>query len=148
MHFTTLFVLKNESLEDLSKKEIIDMFYERYCNGGGDNKPKRQYWCDSCKIGGRWCDILTAKRGIKGDRTWTNSDAPNQKGKFSIVQIKDLTEPLPRQWINSFATKSKIVLKNDEWTSGNVNEDEFNKMIDDIDNKKFRGVIALIDCHD
>ena len=148
MHFTTLFVLKNEELKYLSKREIEDMFRERYCYDCGESKPKYKRWCDSFQIGGRWCDILTAKKGLKGTRSWTNKNEPNQKGKYSIVQIEDLSEKLPRDEINSVATKSKIVLKNEEWTCGNVDEEKFNELLDNIDNKKIKGIIALIDCHD
>lgn len=148
MHFTTLFVLKNEKLEDLSQNEIERMFEERFCYCCGETKPKYLNWCDWFQIGGRWDDILGAKKGIHCERSWSNDYAPIVEGKYAIVEIKDLTEPLPRQMIYSVATKSKIVLKSDDWTCGEVNEEKFNKLLDDIDNKKYNGVIALIDCHD
>ena len=149
MHFTTLFVLKNEELENLTKGEIEQIFGERFCYSCGETKPKYRFWCDWFVIGGRWGDILKAKKGIRGERSrsW-NLTEKIHKDKYSIVNIHDLTEPLPRDEIYSVATKSKIILKNCDWNYGNVDEEKFNQMLDDIDNKKFKGVIALIDCHD
>lgn len=148
MHFTTLFILKGETLENISENEIEEMFSDRFCYCCGETKPKYLYWCDWFQIGGRWCDILKAKKGIHCERGWSNDNAPIDDEEFSIVEIKDLTEPLPRHLIYSVATKSKIILKNEDWTCGKVDEEKFNQMLDDIDNKKYNGVIALIDCHD
>lgn len=142
MHFTTLFILKGEKLEDISSQEIEEMFYEKYCYGCGENTPKYYYWCDWFQIGGRWCDPLKAKKGFHCERNWSNDNAPIVNGEFAVVQISDLTEKLPRNRIYSVATKSRIYL------SGKVNPDKFNKLLDEIDNKKFNGVIAFIDCHD
>ena len=148
MHITTLFILKGEELENLSQNEIERMFEERFCYCCGETKPKYLMWCDWFQIGGRWGDILKAKKGIHCERGWSNDNAPIVKGEYSIVDIHDLTEPLPRDRIYSVATKSTITLKNEDWTCGNVDKEKFNKLLDDIDNKKFKGVIALIDCHD
>ena len=149
MHFTTLFVLKNKKLEELTKEEVENLFSERFCYNCGETTPKYQMWCDWFQTGGRWGDIIKAKKGIHCESSWSNDYAKPQNGIFSIVQINDLTEPLPRQKIYSIATKSKIILKNEEWQWGNcVDEEKFNQMLDDIDNKKFDGVIALFDCHD
>ena len=148
MHFTTLFILKNKSLEDLSRFDIEDMFSDRFCYCCGETTPKYQRWCDWFQIGGRWCDILKAKKGIHAERGWSNDNAPIVKNEFAIVEIKDLTEPLDRKQIYSVATMSKIYMKNDDYTCGTVDQVKFNKLLDDIDNKRFNGVIALIDCHD
>ena len=148
MHFTTLFILKGEKLENISLQEVENLFCERFCYCCGETKPKYQYWCDWFQIGGRWGDFLPSKRGILGDRSWSNESDPRQKDRHAICEIKDLTEPLDRDYIYSVATKSKIYLKNSEWHYGNVDKEKFNKLLDDIDNKKFDGVIALIDCHD
>ena len=148
MHFTTLFVLKNKTLEDLSHYDIEDMFSDRFCYYYGETTPKYKRWCDWFQIGGRWCDILKAKKGIHCERRWSNDNVPVVEGEYSIVNIHDLTEPLPRDEIYSVATKSKIILKNYDWNYGNVDEEKFNQLLDDIDNKKFKGIIALIDCHD
>jgi len=148
MHFTTLFILKNEELENLSLQDIEEMFSDRYCYNCGETKPKYLNWCDWFQIGGRWCDILKAKHGIHCERGWSNDNAPIKDNEFSIVQINDLTEKLPRESIYSVATKSRMYLKKDSWQSGEVNLEKFNQLLDDIDNKKFNGVVALIDCHD
>ena len=149
MHFTTLFILKGEKLEDLSTNEIEEMFCERYCYCCGETTPKYRYWCDWFQIGGRWCDTLKAKNGIHCERGWSNDNAPIVKGKYAIAQISDLTAPIDRTCIYSVATKSRIYQKNDDWqTGGEVSQNKFDKLLDDIDNKKFDGVIALIDCHD
>ena len=149
MHFTTLFVLKNAKLEELTPQMIEELFCERYCYCNGETSPKYLWWCDWFQIGGRWSDILTAKNGVKGERSWANKDEDDEEGKFSIVNIEDLTEPLPRQLIYSVATKSRIYTNENGWQVGAINdEDKYNQMLDDIDNKKYKGVIALIDCHD
>lgn len=148
MHFTTLFVLKGAKLEELTQREVDKMFEERFCYCCGETRPKYKYWCDWFQIGGRWSDILEAKKGICCESSWSNNYAEKEDGKFSIVQISELTQPLPRHLIYSVATKSKIILKNDDWNCGEVDQAKFNKMLDDIDNKKFDGVIALMDCHD
>lgn len=148
MHFTTLFILKGEKLEDISSNEIEEMFYEKYCYGLGENIPKYNYWCDWFQIGGRRCDPLKAKKGFHCERNWSNDNAPIVNGEFAVVQISDLTEKLPRNKIYSVATKSRIYLKSDDWNSGEVDSEKFNKLLDEIDNKKFDGVIAFIDCHD
>ena len=148
MHFTTLFILKGEDLENISQDEIEDSFAERFCYDCGETTPKYLHWCDWFEVGGRWGDIIKAKKGIHCERDWSNENAPIIKGEYSIVNVKDLTEPLNRQQIYSVATKSRIYLKSDDWAYGNVNPEKFNKILDDIDNKRFDGVIALIDCHD
>ena len=149
MHFTTLFILKGEKLEDLSREEIENLFCERYCYCCGETKPKYEYWCDWFQIGGRWGDPLNAKKGLHAKRGYPIEDEPIVPGKFAVTQISELTELLPREKIYSIATKSRIYLKSSDWQVGGiVDKDNFHKLLDDIDNKKFEGVIAFIDCHD
>lgn len=148
MHFTTLFILKGEKLENISEHEIEEIFSERFCYCCGETKPKYQNWCDWFQIGGRWCDVLKAKKGLHCTRGYPNEDEPVVKGQFSIVEVKDLTDKLPRNLIYSVATKSRIYIKNDDWACGEVDEAKFNELLDKIDNKEFEGVIAMIDCHD
>lgn len=139
MHFTTLFILKGETLENISSSQIEDMFSERYCYCCGETRPTRRYWCDWFQIGGRWCDILKAKNGIHGEKSWCNEEEQIENDKFSIVEIKDLTEKIDRSSIYAVANKTTIY---------DDSKEKFNKLLDDIDNKKFNGVIAVIDCHD
>lgn len=148
MHFTTLFILKGEKIEDLSSYEIEDQFRERFCYCCGETKPKYKNWCDWFEIGGRWCDPLKAKKGFHCERGWSNDNAPIVNGEFAVAQISDLTEELPRDCIYAVATKSRIYIKNEDWGNGEVNPERFDKLLNEIDSKKFEGVIALIDCHD
>ena len=148
MHFTTLFILKNETLDTISTSEIEDMFSERFCYCCGEQRPMYRYWCDWFQIGGRWCDILKATRGITCSRGYPNKGEPIIKGQYSIVEIKDLTEPIDRDMIYSVATKSRIYLKSNDWQDGIVDPNKFAELLDKIDKKLIKGVIALIDCHD
>lgn len=148
MHFTTLFVLKNETFESISRSQIEDMFAERFCYCCGETKPKYHYWCDWFQIGGRWPDMLKAKKGIRCEKGWSNDYAEDQEGMFSVVEIKDLTDKLPKDYIYAIATKSRIYEHVDGYDEKLVNQDMFTRLINDINNKKFNGVIALIDCHD
>ena len=141
MHFTTLFLLKGAKLEDLSKNEIEDMFCDRFCYCCGETKPMYDYWCDWFQIGGRWCDMLKATKGITCDRGYPNEGEPIVKGKYSIVEIKDLEEEINKEYIYAIATKSRIY-------QNKVGKDKFTQLLNDINNKKINGVIALIDCHD
>ena len=139
MHFTTLFVLKGASLEDLSFSEIEEMFCDRFCYSCGESRPMYRYWCDWFQIGGRWCDLLVAKTGWTGERSWCNGDDETLPNHFSVVEIKDLTEPIDKDNIYAVATRSRIY--EDAY-------EQYDKLIDQINAKKFDGVIALIDCHD
>ena len=148
MHFTTLFILKGEKLEDLSSREIENQFREKFCYCCGETKPKYQNCCDWFQTGARWGDPIKANKGFNCERGWSNDDSPVVNGEFAVVQISDLTEKLPRDMIYSVATKSRIYLKSDDWNSGEVNPEKLNELLDEIDSKKFDGVIAFIDCHD
>ena len=148
MHFTTLFILKNEKLDDISLSDIVETFGERFCYSCGESRPMYRYWCDWFQIGGRWCDILKAKKGLVGERSWCNKDEKQPKNRYSIVEIKDLTAPIDEDNIYAIATKSRIYQKDSEWTGGVPNPAKFDKLLSDINNKRFNGVIALIDCHD
>ena len=150
MHFTTLFILKGEKPEDLSVSEIEDIFGDRFCYSCGATTPKYEYWCDWFQIGGRWCDILKARKGIHCERSWSNDNAPIEEGMYSIVNIEDLEEDIPEHMIYAVATKSRIYQKSNDWggSEEGVDKDKFTKLIRDINAKKFNGVIALIDCHD
>jgi len=150
MHFTTLFLMKGEELDDISICEIEDDFCDRFCYCCGETRPKYEYWCDWFKIGGRWCDILKAKRGIVGDRSWGNANDKHIEGTYSVVEIKDLTEPIDEKFIYAIATKSRIYQSSNDW-GGNeegVDTDKFHELLTKINNKQINGVIALIDCHD
>ena len=149
MHFTTLFVLKNEKLENVSYVEIAEMFSERFCYNCGETRPKYRYWCDWFQIGGRWGDFFKAKKGIKGERSWTNENEPDKKGRFAIVEIADLEKEIKEDCVYAIATKSRIYKKTSDWTGEETPDaKKFDKLLSDINNKKIKGVIAFIDCHD
>lgn len=139
MHFSTIYILKNETLENVGLNSIEQDFYERFCYGCGENVPKYQSWCDWFQIGGRWCDELIASKGINGEKSWYNENMALQKNHYSIVEIKDLIEPLDKNNIYAFATKSRIYQDSN---------DKYDYYLNAINNKTIKGVIVLIDCHD
>ena len=140
--------MTNEELDNVSKTIIENDFGERFCYCCGETKPRYEYWCDWFQIGGRWCDLLKAKRGYVGERSWANEKDKQNKNSYSVVEIKDLTAPLPRSNIYAVATKSRIYTKDNIWQNGEANPTKFKRLLDKIDNKQIKGVIALIDCHD
>jgi len=141
MHFSTLFILKNETLENISKSEIDDLFSDRFCYCCGESRPKYRYWCDWFQVGGRWGELFVAKKGLIGDRSWCNEKDPVEKDHYAICEIKDLTEPIDKDCIYAVATKSRIY-------EAESHREKFDKLIDQINRKEINGVIALIDCHD
>lgn len=150
MHFTTLFILKGVELEDISQSEIEEMFSDRYCYCCGETTPKYDYWCDWFQIGGRWCDMLKAKKGIHCTRGYPNEGEPVIEGQFSVANIEDLEEPIDSNYIYAIATKSRIYQSNNEWggNEGNVAKDKYLELLEKINKKQIKGVVALIDCHD
>ena len=138
MHFTTLYILKNEELDNVNLSTIEEDFSERFCYCCGETRPRYRWWCDWFQIGGRWCDMLRASKGIKGKRSWCNEDEKDQKGHFSVAEIKDLKGKIELENIYAVATKSRIY----------EGDEEIQKWLDKINNKTFKGVVALIDCHD
>ena len=152
MHFVTLFLLKNEELDNITLSEIVDDFCSRFCYCCGESTPKYEYWCDWFQIGGRWCDMLKATRGYVGERSWGNVEAEHIGNTYSVVEIKDLTEPIEADSIYAIATKSRIYHNPDDDDGNNdgnsVPKDSFHKLLEKINNKKINGVIAIVDCHD
>lgn len=144
MHFTIIYILKNKKLEDVSLDSIERDFCDRFCYCNGETRAKYKNYCDWFMIGGRWVDLLKASRGIKGNASWGYTEEElkeiaNDKTRFSIVEIKDLIENIGEPY--GVATLSKI------YDSDSGNEQK-KKYVDLINQKKIKGVIALIDCHD
>lgn len=139
MHFTTLYLLKNEELDNVSVDSVSEDFFYRFCYGCGENVPKYQYWCDWFQIGGRWCDLFKAKRGLVGERSWCNTDEKHTKNTYSIVEIKDLKEEIDENWIYAIATRSRIY---------HEGSDKYKDLLQKINSKQIKGVVALVDCHD
>lgn len=138
MHFTTLYLLKGVELNNTSIEEIEESFAIRYCYCCGETHPKYQYWCDWFQIGGRWNDIevLKAEKGLKGKNGVGNDYG---EPKNSVVEIKDLEGDIDTQFVHAIATKCRIYENGTE---------EFKKLVDKINKKLIKGVVALIDCHD
>ena len=140
MHFTTLYLMKNEELDNTSLSSIENDFGKRFCYCCGETVPMYQYWCDWFQIGGRWAEPIVAKRGFLGDRSWCNKeDKRISKKNFAVAEIKDILEPLDESMIYAIATKSRIYYSNDE---------KFKALLIKINSKQIKGVVAFIDCHD
>lgn len=150
MHFTTLYIMSNETLDTINKSIIEQDFCERFCYCCGETTPRYEYWCDWFQIGGRWCDILKAKKGLNCARSWSNDNAPVEPNKFSVCEIDDLLEPINENQIYAIATKSRIYQSSNDWggNENGVDKDKFHQLLNKINNKQIKGVIALIDCHD
>ena len=133
--------MKGEELDNICEEYIEDDFSKRFCYCCGATTPKYKYWCDWFQIGGRWPDIIKAKKGIHCGRGWSNDNAPIKKGEFSVAEIKDLTKPIKKEEIYAIATKSRIY-------HSEYNEEKFNRLLAKINNKQINGIVALIDCHD
>lgn len=138
MHYVTLFLLKGETLDTVGSDDIYDIFYDNFCYG--DKRPRYEYWCDWFQIGGRWCDMFNAKKGIKGERSWTNEGNDDKPNHFSIAEINDLDEKIDIEHIYAIATKSRICSKD-------FDSNKLEKLINQINDKRIKGVIAIIDCH-
>lgn len=147
MHFTTLFLLKGKTLEDISIGDIYQLYGESYCYSCGESTPKYLRFCDWFQVGGRWSDILKAKKGIKGDTSWAN-DEKSLPNTFSVCEIKDLMEPIKEEQIYSIATKSRMYIKGNDYSWFKTNNEKYEELLRKINNKEINGVIALIDNHD
>lgn len=148
MHFTTLFLMKGEDLENLTLSEIEEDFAERFCYSCGETHPRYRMWCDWFMIGGRWCDILKAKKGLKGERSWYNEKEEERVNYYSVANIEDLEEEITENHIYAIATKSRIYCKEEWFGSSEKVKTKFDQLLKKINNKEFKGVVALIDCHD
>ena len=140
MHFTTLYLLKGEELDNINASIIEEDFCERFCYCCGETTPKYEWWCDWFQIGGRWAEPIIAKRGLLGNRSWCNeNDKRVSKQHFAIAEIKDIIEPLNDNIIYAIATKSRIYREGEE---------KYHTLLKKINNKEIKGVVAFIDCHD
>lgn len=139
MHFSTLYLLKDEELENTSLQKIELDFGMRFCYACGETTPKYRHWCDCFQIGGRWNDRLIAETGIRGVPSFLTNDAYPIPNGFSICEIKDLIVPVNPESIYAIALKSKIIPYTDERMSYYLYK---------INNKLIKGVVALVDCHD
>ena len=142
MHFTTLYLMKNEELDNISLGEIERDFSDRFCYCCGETRPRYRYWCDWFQIGGRWAEPIVAKRGLIGERSWCNEKEKRiSKNNFAVAEIKDITKPIESDIVYAIATKTRVYSE-DEYP------EEYSKLLDKINKKLIKGVIAFIDCHD
>ena len=139
MHFTTLYLLKGEELDNLNASIIEADFGMRYCYCCGETRPMYQWWCDWFQIGGRWAEPIIAKKGLLGERSFFNREEKRLPDHYAIAEIKDITAPLDENCIYAIATKSRIYQKGDK---------KFDTLLSKINNKTINGVVAFIDCHD
>ena len=138
MHFTSLYILKNEKLDDISRGEIEDRYTDDYCYCCGETNPYVTPYCDWFQFGGRWNDEgLVASRGIKGSSSWYNESIEVPDNVYSIVEIKDLLEPVNEVYSIIFDGEEPI-----------EDEDKIKEILEKINSKEINGVIALIDNHD
>lgn len=137
MHFTTLYIMRGKTLEDVCQGLIENEFCDRFCYCCGATRPRYKSWCDWFQIGGRWNDagVLKATRGFVGDNgVGDNYDKPT----YSVCEIKDLVEDIDIDMIYAIATQTRII----------EDKEEIKKYLDKINSKQIKGVVALIDCHD
>ena len=137
MHFRVLYIMPNVSLDDISLGGIEEEFGKKFCYDCGASTGEIMDFCDWFQIGGRWCDQLKAKKGIKGDKSWGNMEESGENW-FSIVEIQDLLEPISKKFIYAVAD-------DDNYTE---DEDHKAEIIQKINKKEITGCVALIDCHD
>ena len=141
MHFSTIYILKGEELDNINASIIEEDFSDRFCYCCGETRPRYRYWCDWFQIGGRWCDILKAPKGFHCTRGYPNEGEPIIDNQFSVVEVKDLLEAIDENSIYSVLDIDEEIIYTREYP-------EFKELLDAINNKQVSGVIALIDCHD
>lgn len=138
MHFTVLYLMKGK-MKNITERKIENSFGKRYCDGCGEQEPTCMYVCDWFMIGGRWNDteILPTKIGKSG----RNGVGENyREPKVQVCEIKDLTGPINTEFLYALADESGTYYES--------TEPEFNEVIEEINSKKIKGVVAVIDCHD
>lgn len=138
MHFTVLYLMEGKKLDDVNTALVEEEFGERFCDCCGESEPAIVDVCDWFQIGGRWDDQLKAKKGIKGDKSWSNADEESGENWFSIVEIEDLIEPISKKFIYAVADEHDY-FEDEEWKT---------KFIQKINKKEIKGCVAVIDCHD
>ena len=139
MHFTTLYLMRGKTLAEVSLNRVDREYGDKFCYACGEREADVLDWCDWFSIGGRWSDLLVAKKGIKGEKSWTNENEQSPKDNYSIVEVKDLKEPIEEKWVYSIAIDDELYQKEDK---------EFKQLLEQVNNKTFKGVVALIDNHD
>ncbi|MBO7734418.1 MAG: hypothetical protein J6S67_17770 [Methanobrevibacter sp.] len=140
MHFCILYIMKGVNIEDTGIGEIEQDFGERFCYSCGESKPKYESFCDWFQVGGRWNDIIKARKGIKGDPSFMSGEE-SEEGYYTIVDVNDIEEEINHKMIYGVATKSRIYTEYDQ-------PEKVMEWLEKIANHKFKGCVAIIDCHD
>lgn len=145
MHFTILYIMEDEKIENLSYGSVEEEFSNQFCYCCGETEPPYPI-CDWFQIGGRWNDILWATKGIKGEPSWgdTHETGPKQ---FSIVEIRNLIKDININNIHGVASRNKGECWEEGWGTGEKSSIVAD-YIEKINKKEIKGCVALIDCHD
>ena len=139
MHCSVLYLVKNQRIEDLSLCQVEDDFSEAYCDCCGVHTPKYRWFCDWFVIGGRWADILEARRGISVENPGPGYDVETSvTGKYSVIDSRDMVGPIKGEQFFAIATKSRIYTERDE---------QFKNLLNKINENKFDGCLVVLDCH-
>ena len=144
MHFTILYVMENEELENINLGTVAEQFSDQFCYCCGETEPPCPI-CDWFQIGGRWNDPFWATKGIKGEKSWGDSHSTGPK-QFSIVEIKNLIKPIEVKDIFGVASRDSGDCIQSDWGGGD--KQGIVDLINKINKKEIKGCIALIDCHD
>jgi hypothetical protein len=147
MHFAVYTILKNSKLRDFDRYKFIDDFSNKFCfdydteDDASLAENRICCLCDWFEIGGRWCDMFKATKGIKGDLDWMRRMSGEfghiNKNDVSVCEIDDLLEvPEPPY---GFVVDDKYIEENTP---------EYNELVDAVANKTIHGVLVLLDCHE
>jgi len=139
MHCSVLYLVKKQRIEDLSLSQVEEDFSYAYCDCCGTNTPKYNWFCDWFVVGGRWADILEARRGISLEKPELAYEvATSDEGRYSAIDSRDMVGPIKGERFFAIATKSRIYTEKDE---------QFKTLINKINENKFDGCLVVLDCH-
>lgn len=139
MHCSVLYLVKNQRIEHLSLCQVEDDFADAYCDGCGEHTPKYSWFCDWFVIGGRWADILEARRGISVETPGPKYGVETSvTGRYSVIDSRDMVGPIKGELFYAIATKSRIYTSEDE---------QFRKLLNKINENEFDGCLVVLDCH-
>lgn len=146
MHYRVLYIMPNESLDDISLSRIEEEFDNKYCYDCGEGEGEIMDFCDWFQIGGRFENYLLAEKGKKAPAYYEDGEdeeeADERKdNKFDVVEIKDLLWPLKSDSFYAVATPSGII-------EVEGNEATAQELLDKVNNNIIKGCVAIIDCHD
>lgn len=141
MHFRTLYLIENTSIDELTElfassveDEIECDFMYKYCNCCGEEEPSVRDVCDCCGYVG---NVIPALGGIKSK--WDETGVG-----FNIVNIRDIAD----EFLNNIESKfcDIAIWNHTEDTYVERNDYEFDDYIRRIKNRDIRGVITIFSC--